>query len=127
MEPRVAVRSMGCRPAGDDSRRWRVSWGVHNLGPSPLELETAWIPHGRFRGDDRLRLSGQIAPDGSRELEFTVTAMEAPGTVVENAFFIVRVIVQGSAWRIFVRLRIEFDTTGVPTPVVEAITTQSLK
>ena len=29
--------------------------------------------------------------------------------------------------RVFVRLRIEFDSSALPVPVVEAITTQSLK
>ena len=127
-EPRIAIPAISCRPNADDARRWRVSLVIHNLGLAPLDLETAWIPHGRFRGDDRLPLSGSIAPDDSHELEFAVTAAEAPGTVVDNAFLILRVGEQGHPWRIFVRMRIEFDSlSAVPQPLVEAITTQSLE
>ncbi len=125
--PRVSVRAVGCRPDANDPRRWRASWVVHNAGLEPLELQAAWIPHGRFRGDSRLSLSGQIGPDTSRELEFSVTASEVPGTVVDNAFVILRVRVRANAWRIFVRMRIEFDAEAVPRPVVEAVTTQSLE
>jgi hypothetical protein len=96
---------------------------VHNAGPQPLELQAAWIPHGRFRGDGRLPLSGRIDPGASRELEFRVTALEAPASVVENAFLILRV----RDWRIFVRMRIDFDAAGVPRPSVEAITSQSIE
>jgi hypothetical protein len=104
-----------------------VRWVVRNTGPAPLELQTAWIPHGRFRGDGRLALSGRIDPDTARELEFAVIAREAPGSVVENAFLILRVRVQRRDWRIFIRMRVDFDATGVPKPIVEAVTTQSIE
>jgi hypothetical protein len=100
---------------------------VHNAADLPLELEAAWIPHGRFRGDGRLPLSGQIAPGADHELEFAVTADEAPRTIVENAFLILRVRLGGAAWRVFIRMRIEFDSSAVPVPLVETITTQSLE
>jgi hypothetical protein len=99
---------------------------VRNVGTAPLQLEAAWIPHGRFRGD-RTALCGQIDPSGTRRLELAVTTGEAAGTVVENAFLILRVVMQAQAWRIFVRMRIEFDDSAIPRPVVEAITMQSLK
>jgi hypothetical protein len=116
-----------CRPVADEPGRWLARWVVHNDGPAPVELDTAWIPHGRFRGDGRLPLSGEIAPKASGELKFLVTASEAPGTRVENAFLILRVNVQATAWRVFVRMRIEFDAEAVPTPVVESVTTQCLE
>jgi hypothetical protein len=125
--PRVEFSVLSCQPDADDPRRWRATWLVHNAGPDALEVEAAWIPHGRFRGDGRLPLAGQVAHDTSRELQFSVTASETPGTVVENAFLIVRVRVQRNAWRIFVRMRIEFDADAVPVPVVEAVTTQSIE
>ena len=125
--PLISVRALGCRPDTDHPRRWHARWLVHNLVAEPLELQAAWIPHGRFRGDGRVPLAGRIDPAASRELDFAVTASEPPGTVVPNAFLILRVTVQGKAWRIFVRMRIEFDADAVPNPVVEAVTTQSLQ
>ncbi len=124
--PRVTFSARKCQPAGEPGR-WRANWIVHNAESDPLELQAAWIPHGRFRGDGRLDLAGQVEPHASRELEFTVTADEEPGTRFENAFLILRVELQRRAWRVFVRMRIEFDADAVPTPVVEAVTRQSLK
>ena len=49
------------------------------------------------------------------------------GTIVENAFLILRASVSGAPWRIFIRMRVEFDASAVPVPVVETVTTQSLK
>jgi hypothetical protein len=124
VEPRVDIAAINCRPdPAELNGRWRIGWVVHNAGPQPLELQAAWIPHGRFRGDGRLPLSGRIDPGASRELEFRVTALEAPASVVENAFLILRV----RDWRIFVRMRIDFDAAGVPRPSVEAITSQSIE
>jgi hypothetical protein len=125
---RVSCRSVGgASPRKGEALRWAATWVVHNAATQPLDLEAAWIPHGRFRGDGRLPLSGQVGPGDAHELEFLVTADEAPGTVVDNAFLILRVRVQRAAWRVFIRMRIEFDAMSVPTPVVEAVTTQSLK
>ena len=121
-----AVSGCGVQHPGD-AVRWTCTFVLHNEGTLPLELEAAWIPHGRFRGDGRLPVSGQIGPGATQELEFAVTAEEPPGTIVENAFLILRVRVAGAAWRVFIRLRIEFDLAARPTPVVEAITTQSLE
>jgi len=131
--PSLAVSRVSCRPVAGavqhpgDAVRWLTTWLVHNAGTQPLALEAAWIPHGRSRGDGRLPLAGQIGPGQSRELEFSVTAAEAPYSVVENAFLILRVSLQRVAWRIFIRMRIEFDAAAVPMPVVEVVTTQSLE
>jgi hypothetical protein len=105
--------------------RWRVTWLITNEGSDPLALQAAWIPHGRFRGDGRLPLSGDLPAESSRRLSFDVTAAEPPGTVVENAFLILRVDYAGQPWRIFTRMRVEFSSTGAPTPVVEVVTQQS--
>ena len=131
--PSLTVVRASCRPiAGGvqhpgDAVRWAVTWVLVNTTALPLDLEAAWIPHGRFRGDGRLPLSDEIGPGATHELDFLVTADEAPRTIVENAFLILRVRVQNAAWRVFIRMRIEFDASAVPIPVVEAITTQSLK
>jgi len=121
-----AVSGCGVQHPGD-AVRWTCTWVLLNDGASCVELTDAWIPHGRFRGDGRIPLAVEIAPGATHPLQFVVTADEAPGTVVENAFLILRVRMQETSWRVFIRLRIEFDLAAVPTPVVEAITTQSLK
>ena len=110
-----------------DAVRWAVTWALCNSGPASLELTDAWIPHSRFRGDGRRSLAVEIAPGATHSQQFFVSADEAPGTIVENAFLILRVRVQDATWRVFIRMRIEFDSSAVPVPVVEAITTQSLE
>ena len=125
---RVTCRAVsgGVQHPGD-AVRWAVTFVLDNAGPSSLELTDAWIPHDKFRGEGRSPLSIQIAPGATHALQCAVTADEPPGTIVENAFLILRVFVDGVPWRVFIRLRIEFDSSAVPVPMVEAITTQSLK
>jgi hypothetical protein len=113
-EPRVTVRIDSVAADGEPGR-WRVAWLVQNRGDSTIELESAWIPHGRFRGQGRLPLEYKLEANETRRLEFRVAAHEAPGTVVENAFLILR----ARGWRIFTRMRIEFDPSGIPWPVCE--------
>ena len=131
--PSLTVTRVSCKPVPGavqhpgDAVRWTASWLLLNSGTSPLDLEAAWIPHGKFRGEGRLPLSGQITSGAAHELDFAVTADESPGTIVENAFLILRVRIQDAAWRVFIRMRIEFDASAVPVPVVETITTQSLE
>jgi hypothetical protein len=125
VEPRVSVVVADVQALGEG--RWQVSWLVHNDGAAPLALEAAWIPHGRFRGDGRLPVSGYLEAGASTRLTCSVTAQGEPDTVVENAFLILRVLSHGAPWRIFARMRIEFDRRAVPTPVVELITTQQIR
>jgi hypothetical protein len=127
VEPRVRIELDNCVAEAPTERRWWVSWIVRNDGSVPLELQAAWIPHGRFRGNGRVPLSGSIAPDDATALSFAVTTEEDAGTVVENAFLILRVLSDGQAWQIFTRMRIEFDAQACPLPIVEVVTLQSLK
>jgi hypothetical protein len=53
-----------------------------------------------------------------------VACGEPAGTVVENAFLILRVLWGDRPWRIFARLRVVFDQHGVPENSTEVITTQ---
>jgi hypothetical protein len=117
MQPRLRVSVESVQQAGQG--HWQVTWRVDNQG-APVEVASAWVPHGRFRGQGRLTF--QPARGLPLELEMTVYADEAPGTVVENAFLILR-LVQG--WRVFVRMRVEFDAAGWPRPVPELVTLQS--
>src|SRR5438874_811525 len=108
MPPRVRVEVLSAQ-AESQPGRWRVSFKVDNLGDTPLALQSAWIPHGRFRGDGRLPLACQLAPGDSTRLEFGVTAQEPPGTRLDNAYLILQAASAGRGWRIFTRMRIEFD------------------
>jgi hypothetical protein len=117
MEPhlRVSVESVQRAGAGV----WRITWRVDNFGP-PLGLESAWVPHGRFRGQGRLNFAPPRPLPLS--LEMLVHADEGPGTLVENTFLILRL---STRWRVFVRMRVEFDTDAVPHPIPELVTLQS--
>src|SRR5579859_7188812 len=104
------------------SGRWHVSWRLFNDGPLPLALHDAWVPHGRFRGEGHVTLALTVAPGDSTTLELKVATDEAPGTVVENAYLILR----SDAFRLFVRMRVTFDDQQTPQPVVETVSAQSL-
>jgi hypothetical protein len=122
--PRVAVEPLSRRPgAGPD--QWLVAWRIRNLGPQPLQLLAAWLPHGRFRGEERdlVALPPLLAGESAR-LELPVRCSEPPGTVVENAFIILRALWGDEPWRIFTRLRVVFDQSGAPEIGCELITTQ---
>ena len=115
---RISVASV--QPHGGN---WLVAWEVTNLSDEPLVLEDAWVPHGRFRGDGHTPLDVHIDPGQSSRITLTVTAHEPAGTVVENAFLILRV---SRRWRVFARMRVVFDA-AMPRPIVEAVTLQSLQ
>jgi len=104
-----------------------VAWLVHNDEPTALEIHNAWIPHGRFQGDGRLPLATLVESGGSARIEFPVAAAEAPGSAVQNAFLILQVSAGASAWRIFARMRVEFDAQASPRPIVEVVTSQSIQ
>ena len=122
VEPRVRIVVSDVHGVGEG--HWQVTWIVYNDSPESLALEAAWIPHGRFRGEGRMPLSSRVDPGGSAQLTFSVSARETPGTSVENAFLILRANSEGHMWRIYTRMRIEFDDQAVPTPVIELITIQ---
>jgi hypothetical protein len=117
MEPHLGVEVESVRPAGAGA--WQVTWRLASQG-QPAAVESAWVPHGRFRGAGRLN----FAPPRELPLalEMLVHADEAPGTVVENTFLILRL---SSGWRVFVRMRVEFDADATPKPIPELVTLQS--
>ena len=125
-EPQIAVEPASRRP-GMAPGEWLFGWEVTNLGSEPLEIQGAWLPHGRFRGDrHELGPAPALAAGRSARVQFAVRCAEPPGTVVENAFLILNVGWRAEPWRIFVRLRIMFDEDGVPDNTVEAITLQQV-
>jgi hypothetical protein len=112
---------------GPSPMEWRVAWRIENRGDRPLELRAAWLPHGRFRAPERaLEPPPRLLPGESARLELVAACDEAPGTVVENAFVILRVRWGDEPWRILVRLLITADAGGTPTNTVALITTQPI-
>jgi hypothetical protein len=105
-----------------ESDAWRIAWDLTNMSPLPLTLADAWLPHGRFRGEGHVPLSMRVPSGGTSRVELRVLAAEPAGTVVRNAFLILRT----SAGRVFARMRIEFPEAE-PNPVIEAVTLQPLE
>jgi hypothetical protein len=123
VEPAVRIEVSDVRPARA-AGQWRVTWRVHNESAEPLRLADAWVPHGKFRGTSgHTALDATVSPDDSRMVELSVTTSEPPGSVVRNAFLILKT----ARGRIFARMRIEFDDSGQPKPIVEQVTAQSIQ
>ena len=124
--PRLLVEPAGCR-AESSPDHWLAAWRIRNLSRQPLELVEAWAPHGRFRAAARpLGPDLKLLPGESASLELTVTCREPPGTVVENAFLILRLLWRDRPWRLFARHRVIFDEAGAPEPVCEVVTSQPI-
>ena len=119
--PRVRVAIEAIKPDIEPGRWW-VAWLLRNEAQEPLGLEAVWVPHGRFRGEGRLSLDGELTAGQARRLEVRVAAQEKPGTIIDNAFLVLRVRVHDQRWRIFTRMRIAFDAAGVPWPMCELVT-----
>jgi hypothetical protein len=127
VEPRIRIEAVGCHPADGQPGRWQVAWLVHNDEPVVLEIHNAWIPHGQFRGDGRLPLAVAVESGGSAHIELSVASSEPARTVVHNAFLILQVRSGGRTWRVFARMRVEFDAQALPRPIVEVVTSQSIQ
>src|SRR4051794_12273274 len=89
-EPELLVEALPTRP-GPSPELWQAGWRLTNRGSEPLELQEAWVPHGRFRAEaETLSPPLLLAPGESRSYSRLVRCDELPGTEVENAFLIVR-------------------------------------
>src|SRR5919198_1593821 len=107
--PQVLVEQAS-RRAGTAPDRWLVAWHLQNLGRHPLQLLAARLPHSRFRSEEReLVPPSHLLPGERARLEFSVACSGLPGTVVENAFLILRVLWLEAPWRVFARLRVVVD------------------
>ena len=115
---RIAIASVQHDPSG----HWLVTWDVTNIAAEALLIQDAWVPHGQFRGEGHVALRMTLAPGDIASIPLKVTTGEAPGSIVRNAFLILRT----SVGRVFARMRIEFLDTE-PVPVIEAVTLQPLE
>jgi hypothetical protein len=121
-EPVIGVTPAPPAPGANPSE-WRVAWQIENRGDRPLALLAAWLPHGKLRAAERaLEPPPRVLPGESARLDLTAAFDEAPGTVVENTFVILRALYGDEPWRIMVRLLITTDAQGGPANTIELIT-----
>jgi hypothetical protein len=122
--PNVVVESaLPCEAS--TGGRWLCTWRIRNPGQEPLQLLSAGLPHSRFRSEEQeLSPATELLPGESVQLTLAVACHEPAGTVVENAFLILRVLWRERPWRIFARLRVIFDQHNVPENSTVVITTQ---
>jgi hypothetical protein len=100
-----------------------VRWLLQNLGAEPLELEESWLPHGQFRGERQaFEPPVSLAPQGTLTHSREVDVAAATGSVIENAFLILRVRWQGKPWRVFARIRAAVALDHSIQPIVELVT-----
>jgi hypothetical protein len=122
--PNVVVES-ACPCAASACGRWLCTWRIQNLSQEPLQILSAGLPHSRFRSEEQeLSPAPELLPGESAQLTLAVACREPVGTVVENAFLILRVLWRERLWRIFARLRVIFDQHSVPENRTVVITTQ---
>jgi hypothetical protein len=122
--PNVVVES-ACPSAASACGQWLCIWRIQNLNQEPLQLLSAGLPHSRFRSaEQELSPAPELIPGESAQLTLAVACLEPAGTVVENAFLILRVLWRERLWRIFARLRVIFDQHNVPENSTVVITTQ---
>jgi len=124
IEPHIEVEQISHR-RGVKAGTWLLQWEIKNLGQQPLTIFAVRLPHGQFRSPEQeFVLPYKLSANESVALEIEVACSEAPGTAVENAFLILRVLWLDNPWRIFARLRVTFDSDGAPHAGTELITTQ---
>jgi len=122
--PAVSLRQRWARRE-NAMNRWRIGWAVENRGERPLELSSARLPHGQFKGDEqRFAPALTLAAGTVGEFETIVRCEEPPGPVTENAFVIFEASWRGAPWRIFVRVRVAVNGDGEPGTTAQSITSQ---
>ena len=111
LEARDAVRVNGS---------WRVRWRVTNADSEHVRLVAVRAPHSRFRSDP---VDLNVVVSDNAAVEQTLRIEAAPGEEIENAFVIFVAVKDKETWRVLFRIRVRMDAEGVPSPVVEAMST----
>ena len=119
--PRIRIEAASSRATAVRGQ-WLVAWRMQNLGQELCAVLSTWLPHDKFASrqqtiDPPLRL----VPGERTLLELPVTCYEPPGSVVDNAFLILRLRWLGQPWRAFARHRVVLDDTGTPQHVCEVV------
>jgi hypothetical protein len=124
--PRINLEQIECR-RGPEPQQWTVVWRLRSHGAESLEIQSARLPHGKLRGEERrFQPSSSVPAGGTATIELSLTFNETPGTVVENAFLLLLVQYAGTQWRIFIRFRTIANSNGEPDTRTELITTQQV-
>jgi hypothetical protein len=124
MAPQVRVEHVTVR-RGATADRWKIEWRIENLAAGPLKILAARLPHGKFRSEERdLAPALVLEPGRSGTIELEAQCGGTPGSVVENAFLILRVLWSTAPWLILARLRVSVNDEGTPLTTTELITTQ---
>ena len=106
---------------------WSVAFDVTNQGSEPVSLLGAWLPHGRFRCPERsLGGTPPLSAGQHTRLSFPVAFDEPPGTVVENAFVILRAEWGVQTWRVLARFTVTAGGAGEPQAVTEVVSAHRL-
>jgi len=84
-----------------------------------------WLPHDKF-ANRRTTLDPpwRLCPGQSRRLELPVTCHEPPGSVVDNAYLILRLLWLEQPWRAFARHRVVLDDSGTPQHICQVVSVQ---
>ena len=124
LQPRIELEGMGCRPTRLPFN-WTCSWRIRNLDDAPAKILTTWLPHDQFISEN---LEYQPPLDlpalGFTDLEMVVRCSEEAGTVIENAFVILRVAFRSREWRVFARQQVRVDNQGAPQATCQSVTCQ---
>ena len=124
LQPRIELEGMGCRPTLR-SFNWTCSWRIRNLVDAPAKILATWLPHDQFISENLEHQPPLDLPAlGSIDLVVVVGCSEAAGTVIENAFVILRVAFHGSEWRVFARQQVRVDNQGAPQATCQLVTCQ---
>ena len=122
--PRLLIEAASARATAVRGQ-WLVAWRLQNLGQEPVEVLSTWLPHDKFlSGQQILHPPLRLLPQESTRLELQVACHEPPGSVVDNAFIILRLRWRQQPWRVFVRHRVVLDDTGAPQHVCQAVSVQ---
>lgn len=106
---------------------WKIVWSVENSGEQPLHILGGRLPHGQFRSEERdFPRILDLLPNQRAEVEFPVACKAAPGSTIENAFLILRILWSQKPWRVLARLRVHLDEQGRPRCVTEVITAHQI-
>jgi len=122
--PRLLIEADSCR-ATIVRGQWLVAWRVQNLGQAPCAVLSTWLPHDQFFSRQKtLDAPLWLLPGESTRLELPVTCHEPPGSVVDNAYLILRLLWLEQPWRAFARHRVVLDDSGTPQHVCQVVSVQ---
>ncbi|HXG37089.1 MAG TPA: hypothetical protein VNL15_08980 [Dehalococcoidia bacterium] len=119
LTPLVAIEVLRLRP---QDGRWLVSWRLSNRGGEPLALLDAHCPHQGFRSALTGLASRIVAPGEEAVFELTTAYGEPAGSVIDNAFLIVRFRHARKEWRLFAKLTVACAPEGQPQVSITVVT-----